>query len=82
MVGVLWLDTGDPNFGATIYSQDLYHATVSLLEMIPSHVSISILELDGNILAVLKYPMKSPMRDRFTIRKTDVVIRRYPLIRK
>lgn len=54
LVGVLWLETGDPELGASIYSHDFYHGALSLLEMIPLHISISIFEVDAHIQAVLK----------------------------
>lgn len=82
MVGVLWSDIGDPNFGTMIWSQDFYHVALYRLEMIPLHVAnffFFFCELDGNILVALNYPMKSQWRDKLTIWKMDVVIRRYLL---
>ena len=67
LVGVVWSENGDLVLGATRYSQDCCHAALSLLQMIPMHASISMFELDGHIQALVKNPLKSPWRERFTV---------------
>ena len=86
LLGVVWSEKEDPTLSATRYivKTSIMQLSLSLslslsLQMIPMDVPISVFELDGHIQTLVKNPLKSPQRERFTIRKMCLANSRYSL---